>query len=292
MKYFLYSTVCLFLLCLLSSSLLSQSFTKENPNDPIYIIKTSHGDIYLELFIEEAPQTVNNFTSLANGQLELKGPNGKVIRINHNFYDNLIFHRVIKDFMIQGGCPKGNGTGDPGYKFEDEINAEALKLHTVKAFNPENGQPHPFIAGMQWQPFIIGTLCQKLGIKSQEELDKRIPELIQELGKLNLKDCYEMMGYKYDSKLKSHHPLRGVLAMANSGPNTNGSQFFINLVDTPWLAGKHTVFGKVVGGMDVVDKIATEEVGKNAKPKKDIKIISVRPYEEKKINIDEPEKKS
>src|SRR5215213_9235829 len=132
---------------------------------------TNHGDIKLELFDDDAPKTVQNFRDLAG-----KG-----------FYDGLIFHRVIKDFMIQGGCPQGTGTGGPGYTFEDEIN--------------------------------------------------------------------------------DHKIVRGALAMANAGPNTNGSQFFIVTTDAaPWLDGKHTVFGQVVDGMDVVDKIEGGETDGRDKP--------------------------
>ena len=123
-------------------------------------MRTTAGVIILELFDEDAPETVANFKKLAK----------------EGFYDGLIFHRTIKDFMIQGGCPHGTGTGDAGYKFDDEFN--------------------------------------------------------------------------------DHKLVRGTLAMANSGPNTNGSQFFIVTADaTPWLDGKHTAFGEVVDGMDVVDKI-------------------------------------
>jgi cyclophilin family peptidyl-prolyl cis-trans isomerase len=122
---------------------------------------TNHGDIVLELFDEDAPETVANFRRLAED----------------GFYDGLIFHRVIPDFMIQGGCPEGTGTGGPGYTFKDEIN--------------------------------------------------------------------------------DHKIVRGALAMANAGPNTNGSQFFIVTVrEAGWLDGKHTVFGEVVEGMDVVDTIS------------------------------------
>jgi cyclophilin family peptidyl-prolyl cis-trans isomerase len=124
-------------------------------------IHTSMGDIELELFAEDAPKTVENFTKLAGD----------------GFYDGLVFHRVIPDFMIQGGCPRGDGTGDAGYKFEDEFN------------------DHPIV--------------------------------------------------------------RGTLAMANAGPNTNGSQFFIVTAQaTPWLDGKHTAFGQVTAGQDVVDAIS------------------------------------
>ena len=121
---------------------------------------TDRGPIRIELYPDKAPLTVANFVNLAQ----------------RGFYDGLNFHRVINDFMVQGGCPQGTGTGGPGYKFEDEAN---------------NGVGHE----------------------------------------------------------------RGVLSMANAGPNTNGSQFFITHVATPWLNGKHTVFGKVVEGLDVVDSI-------------------------------------
>jgi cyclophilin family peptidyl-prolyl cis-trans isomerase len=123
-------------------------------------LRTTEGVIVLELFDKDAPETVENFRKLAGD----------------GFYDGLTFHRIIKDFMVQAGCPRGNGTGGPGYEFDDEIN--------------------------------------------------------------------------------DHKLVRGSLAMANAGPNTNGSQFFIVTADeTPWLDGKHTVFGKVTGGEDVLDRL-------------------------------------
>jgi peptidyl-prolyl cis-trans isomerase B (cyclophilin B) len=124
------------------------------------VFDTDRGPIKVELYPDQAPLTVANFVNLAR----------------RGFYDGLNFHRVIPDFMVQGGCPQGTGTGGPGYKFEDEAG---------------NGIRHE----------------------------------------------------------------RGVLSMANAGPNTNGSQFFITHVATPWLDGKHTVFGKVVDGLDVVDAV-------------------------------------
>jgi peptidyl-prolyl cis-trans isomerase B (cyclophilin B) len=124
-------------------------------------LTTNHGDIVVDLFDDDAPKTVENFRKLAED----------------GYYDGLIFHRVIPDFMIQGGCPQGTGTGGPGYTFEDEIN--------------------------------------------------------------------------------DHKIVRGALAMANAGPNTNGSQFFIVTTQSaPWLDGKHTVFGEVTEGMDIVDTIS------------------------------------
>src|SRR5689334_10181887 len=141
---------------------------------------TNHGAITIELFDDDAPKTVENFLKLARD----------------GFYDGVIFHRVIPDFMIQGGDPTGTGRGGPGYTFEDEFN---------------------------------------------------------------------------DNKV-----VRGALAMANAGPNTNGSQFFIVTTDAaPWLDGKHTVFGHVVDGMEVVDKIEGSETDQNDKPREEARIEKV-----------------
>jgi peptidyl-prolyl cis-trans isomerase B (cyclophilin B) len=143
-------------------------------------IHTNHGPIEVELFDDAAPKTVENFRKLAGD----------------GFYDGVVFHRVIKDFMIQGGDPTGTGTGGPGYTFEDELN--------------------------------------------------------------------------------DHKIVRGALAMANAGPNTNGSQFFLVTTDAaPWLDGKHTVFGRITGGMDAVDSIEAVETDSRDKPVDDARIERV-----------------
>jgi len=143
-------------------------------------MQTTEGAITFELFDEDAPKTVENFRKL----------------VSDGFYDGLTFHRVIKDFMIQGGCPQGTGTGGPGYTFEDEIN--------------------------------------------------------------------------------SHKIVRGALAMANAGPNTNGSQFFIvTAASCPWLDGKHTVFGDVREGMDVVDKLDGVSTDGGDRPTDGVGIASI-----------------
>jgi peptidyl-prolyl cis-trans isomerase B (cyclophilin B) len=143
-------------------------------------LHTNHGPIEVELHDGDAPKTVENFRKLATD----------------GFYDGVIFHRVISDFMIQGGDPTGTGAGGPGYTFEDEFN--------------------------------------------------------------------------------DHPVTRGALAMANSGPNTNGSQFFIVTADAcPWLDGKHTVFGRVTNGMDVVDTISQVATGRDDRPREDVVIERV-----------------
>lgn len=199
--------------------------------NPIAILDTTMGEIKIELLKNSAPLTVKNFIELATGK---KGERGK-------FYDGIIFHRVIPNFMIQTGDPTGTGSGGPGYKFADEINADSLGLNKIKVKDSKfAARVHP-----------------KFSNKSVKEL-------------------YESQGYHYITTIKSKPARKGSVAMANSGPDSNGSQFFINEVDTPWLDGKHTVFGKVIKGMDVVKKIANVKQGPNNKPIKPIKIKNVK----------------
>ena len=140
------------------------------------IILTSKGEIIIQLEFEKTPGTVGNFAGLATGKIK-----NDIRPIGEPYYNGLKFHRVIKDFMVQAGCPLGTGTGDPGYKFDDEFNGD----------------------------------------------------------------------------LKHDRP--GILSMANAGPSTNGSQFFITHVETPWLDNKHTVFGHVINGMDIVNSISQND---------------------------------
>tara|TARA_B100000686_G_scaffold240985_1_gene249542 strand:- start:1250 stop:2089 length:840 start_codon:yes stop_codon:yes gene_type:complete len=259
-------------------SFLVPVFSAENKN-PILIMKTNYGTISLELFHKKAPKTVRNFIRLATNNKKFIHPvTGKTIK--PHFYDGLTFHRVIKDFMIQGGCPKGNGTGGPGYKFEDEINANSLGLHKIKAYT--NSRPHPYLGISSQRDFhlkLIKPLLNSLKITTQEQFNNSKTLIFKKLDELSVKDALKNLGYKYSEKLKSEAPLRGFLAMANSGPNTNGSQFFINLVNTPWLRGKHTVFGKVKNGMSLVDKIGNVSVDRNGKPDSTVIIQSIRKKE-------------
>ena len=255
--------ISILLLLIFSISLVAEE------KNPVVIMKTNHGDIEIEMLKDAAPKTVQNFIDLAEGTKEI---NGK--KIDKPFYDGLIFHRVIKGFMIQGGCPNGNGMGDAGYKFEDEISAKALGLHKEMAF--PNGQPNQRLGSQRAMQQIMMPLYQKLNINSQETFNAKKAELFSMLEKMTLEDAFVSQGYKYQDDLKSVEALKGFLAMANSGPNTNGSQFFINLADTPWLNGKHTVFGKVVGGMDIVEKIGGVKTSASDKPEEDVKIITVR----------------
>ncbi len=170
---------------------------KPKMSDKLYaVLETSKGNITCILYPKEAPKTVANFVGLAKGEIEWTDPkNGE--KTKQPLYDGTIFHRVIPEFMIQAGDPLGNGTGGPGYRFEDET---------------EDGR----------------TFTQT-----------------------------------------------GRLAMANSGPNTNGSQFFITVALTPWLNGKHTVFGQVIEGYDVVEAIAAVDRDGRDMPIEDVVLKKV-----------------
>ena len=274
----MFLAVAFFLFAVQSS--LAQEFRLDYIDDPIARIKTNFGEIYVELFQKEAPETVANFIGLAEGTREFTDPKTRT-KVKRNFYDNLIFHRVIKKFMIQGGDPLGTGAGSPGYRFEDEINADSLGLQKIKVLD-DKGRPHPWLLIRSQNDFnrvLLFPLLRRMRIETQDEMKKRVDEVKNRLNKMSIKEAYQNQGYRYNPKLKSHHPKRGVLAMANSGPNTNGSQFFINLVETGWLTGKHTVFGKVVKGMNVVDRIAEVPVDpRSSRPKRDVRILSIRVY--------------
>lgn len=235
---------------------------------------TNHGDVVLEVWPAVAPATVANFVDLAMGTK--KG-------IQRNFFDGLTFHRVIAGFMIQGGCPLGTGTGDPGYKFDDEISAAALGLDKEQTLVGNGLNQRCQYQQRDFMQRVVLPRMAKQGDKAglpDPERQKIYQTVLAELKKgYPLSEFYTALGYTYKEGLPSQHPVRGALCMANSGPNTNGSQFFINLVDTPHLAGKHTVFGKVAEGLDVIDKIGQQPVGAGAKPNTPVTITSIRVIE-------------
>ena len=239
----------------------------DNEKNPVVKMETTKGDIYLELFEKDAPETVANFIDLAEGKKEFTDPaTGE--KATRPFYDSLKFHRIIKGFMMQGGCPLGTGTGSPGYTFKDEINA------TLLGMNEKRVTESPIIMEQ-----LHVNVARKMGVKTRQEFEERMGEVqkqVEPLLKMSIQEFQEANGYVYDSTLASHKALRGVIAMANSGPNTNGSQFFINQVDTPHLDGLHTVFGKVVKGIAVVDSICNAPVEGQSTPQEDIVLKSVR----------------
>jgi cyclophilin family peptidyl-prolyl cis-trans isomerase len=219
-----------------------QKKKKKEPN-PVALVKTNLGTIEVELFRDSAPLTVANFLGLAAGTKRFTDPKtGK--KVKRPYFDGLVFHRVIKDFMIQGGCPLGTGTGNPGFRFADEINAKGLGLDKIKLVQGKGFHPWA-VAGIrsreQMSMKIVAPLARKLGITSNEQMKKRQKEFQAYMKEVTLMELYQAQGYKYNEKLKPRKPVKGALAMANSGPNTNGSQFFLNLRDTPHLTDRKSV---------------------------------------------------
>lgn len=270
-----------FLLISISFSLAMADESGKKNDNPMVIIKTSMGDIIVELFLDAAPKTVANFVGLAEGTIEYIDAKTKEKK-KGNFYDGLIFHRVMKNFMIQGGCPLGTGAGGPGYAIEDEING--------------------YIFGLENQPVALtDELLQNLAIQKTfadfklftrearekydiESFTKKLGENVAYLKekrnsftKLDLNMC---TGYNYNKNLKTRKFVKGSLSMANAGPNTIGSQFFITVEDTPHLDGTFVNFGQVIKGMEVaveISKVATL----NSRPKEEVKIISIRKLADK-----------
>jgi peptidyl-prolyl cis-trans isomerase A (cyclophilin A) len=218
------------------------------------ILKTSLGDIVIELYWDAAPQTCANFVKLAQA----------------DFYNGVLFHRVIPNFMVQTGCPHGTGTGGPGYTFPDEINADALGLSDILA------QKSGLYNGDMQQAMVM--LANAKGIRSEAEANarkKEMDEIISNLEKMTVKQVLQARGYTFTSGLESRSNQRATLSMANSGPDTNGSQFFISVSDNLWLNGKHTVFAGVKSGLEIADAISKVQKGPNDKPLTDIRINAI-----------------
>ena len=256
----------------------------EDAANPLALVKTSLGDFVVELFVKETPETVGNFLGLAEGTKEFTDPvSGE--KVKRHYFDGQIFHRVIDGFMIQGGDIQGTGSGGPGYRFKNEINGKALGLDKIKAVDvsvPGRPVPHKWLQTALRDPngfglFVVRPVYEKLGITSAEEAQARMKEIEAAVGELTLLDVYQNMGFTFLDEGNSHPMKRGTLAMANAGPGTNGSQFYVNLVDNEYLNGKHTVFGRVVKGMDVVEKIGKVKVSPQGnRPIEEVKILSVR----------------
>jgi peptidyl-prolyl cis-trans isomerase A (cyclophilin A) len=238
------------------------------------LMKTSLGDIEIELDRDIAPMTVDNFVGLAMGTKEFTDPATRT-QTTRNFFDGLIFHRVIKDFMIQGGCPLGTGTGGPGYQFEDEcfedIGDMTGNIETeFRAHLVFTQMIVPYLQNHQENadPQIMEIVERCQAMQSFQPIMERDVEFFENITK---------MGPVTDRKIRAYVQY-GTICMANAGPNTNGSQFFIvtNRAGADWLNGRHTVFGRVTKGMDVVHAIEDVEKGPNDKPVNDVTIISVR----------------
>jgi len=241
---------------LAAADLASATAAMENPANPLMLMRTSRGDIYLELFPQAAPRNVANFIALAEARVPLFDIN-TTTTVTPFYYDGLNFHRILRNYLVQTGAPRALNAPVPEYLVEDEINARQFGLHEQRVLDPF-GKPHPWLNlgdSADFQREILEPLYRRLGISSAAAVTARQFEIHETLQAMTLRQAYENQGYRYNDRLVSREPLRGSVAMAGSGPNTNAAEFFITLVDAPWLAGKATIIGRVVEGMEIVDRI-------------------------------------
>ncbi|MBW2624458.1 MAG: peptidylprolyl isomerase, partial [Deltaproteobacteria bacterium] len=195
------ATLALLLLCPMAMAKdVPQNLQMENPHNPVMLLETNHGDIYIELFAKQAPKTVENFIGLAQGTKEWTDP-GTRQKVKKPYYNGLIFHRVIKDFMIQGGCPLGTGSSGPGYTFDDEMNAVSLGLDKQKAFDKQRNL-HPAIrtslrSQEDFQRKIVTPVARSMGITNTQEITKKQRKEIEEkVFNLSVMQALEILGYK------------------------------------------------------------------------------------------------
>ena len=261
---------------------------KKKPTMLVAVMETNQGTVVLELFEDKAPLTVGNFVGLAEGTKTWTSIDGAE-QIDKPFYDGLIFHRVIKDFMIQGGCPQGTGTGGPGYQFQDEtylgkmvpLTGEIADEQTASEVFNQLMVPH--LREHQGQSPIPGVAELFATMNSQRSFQPMIGMTVEQIQELmGTSDPLERFEPELDAETGEPALIAavdyGTLCMANSGPNTNGSQFFITTKQggAEWLNGKHTVFGKVIEGMDIVHAIEDVETAAQDRPVEEVQIISIR----------------
>ena len=233
----------------------------ENNSNPLMLLSTSLGDIYIELFKVEAPNNVDNFLALAHGEIEFtEKDSGNTFY--PRYFDGMQFHRVIPNMLIQAGSPQYHPLGMPRRILADEINADILGLDEQPVLN-EFGEFNSLLNISDQSNFrdaLLEPILQHLRIGSDSELTNRQYEIYDFIANLTIKQAYELGGYTYNSDLTTRRITRSIVALANSGPNSNGPEFFIATSDLPWLNGKHTVIGKVVEGMETVDAINRTEI--------------------------------
>lgn len=234
----------------------SARLAMENALNPLLLISTSRGELYLELFPDEAPNNTANFIALAEGEIEIRDSESNASYMPR-YFNGMRFHRVIPGFVIQAGSPAYHSLGAPSELLADEINADYLGLDQLPVLNPD-GSFNTMLnitAKADFDAEILKPLYAKMGIDNPASLLARQQDVLEQLQQLTVKSAFENQGYRYNGDYPSRKISRGVLALANSGPNSNGAEFFISLSDAHWLTGKHTVIGKVVEGLDVMDAI-------------------------------------
>jgi cyclophilin family peptidyl-prolyl cis-trans isomerase len=252
------------LLTLLSTAIADTStalLSMEDSQNPLVRISTSQGEIYLELFPLEAPSNVENFIALAEGEKEFTNQDTGA-PIQARYYNGMRFHRVVPGFIIQAGSPVYNPLGLRVNLVDDEINANALGLNRISALNTDGSFADVLNiqSKLGFHEAILTPLYSQRNITDIEAALSRQYQILETLQNLSVKSVYENQGYRYDDSLQSRPIERGTVALANSGPDSNGPEFFISLAAAEWLSGKYTVIGKVVEGQEVMDSIGNTAI--------------------------------
>lgn len=236
----------------------SAELAMEDPLNPLLLISTSQGNIYIELFPNEAPRNVANFMALAEGEVEIIDAESGT-EFKPRYFNGLRFHRVVTDFIIQTGSEVYHPIGAATGTLRDEINADYLGLDQLLVLNADGSFNSMLNISnkAEFDKEILEPLYRRMNIEGKAELLARQDEVLGQLQQMTVKRAYENQGYRYRTDNPGRGVDRGVIALANKGPDSNGAEFFISLVDAFWLSGKHTVIGKVVEGMDVVDTIGS-----------------------------------
>ncbi len=251
------------LLCPLASIADTQSAITlmEDQTNPLVELITSQGPIYIELYAQEAPKNVAQILGLMAGEVELVDKTTDTV-FTPMYYNGMIFYKTDPGFLIQTGSPTLSPLGAPEAFLQDEINASALGLASEQVIGPDGGT-NPLLNIVSQEDFkreVLIPLYQDMAISDGAGVLEKQDAIISRLQNMTVKTLYELQGYSYLDDRFSHSNLKGTVSLANTGANSNGPEFFINLNDARWLDGKHTVIGAVVEGFSVVEAVGSIEL--------------------------------
>ena len=255
----------------------SARLAMEDSSNPLMLVSTSAGPIYIEMLPAEAPENVARFIEFTVGEVPLTETDS-TLTASPRYYNGSQFHRVIPNFIIQAGSPEHNAHGRPRDYLADEINASALGLDRLPVIL-QAGEVNPILNTDSQQEFasrVLEPLYRQLGIDSPEQLETEESAIIDALQSLTVMRLYEYEGYRYQNRYPTRAITRGIVALANDGPNRNGPEFFISLSDAPWLDGRYTVIGRVVEGMETADDIGDKPVQPLDPDPESTRIYSIR----------------
>ena len=255
----------------------SARLAMEDSSNPLMLVSTSAGPIYIEMLPAEAPENVARFIEFTVGEVPITETDS-TLEANPRYYNGSPFHRVIPNFIIQAGSPEHNAHGRPLDYLADEINASALGLDRLPVIL-QAGEINPILNIDSQQEFasrVLEPLYRQLGIDSPEQLETEESAIIDALQSLTVMRLYEYEGYRYQNRYPTRAITRGIVALANDGPNRNGPEFFISLSDAPWLDGRYTIIGRVVEGMETADGIGDKPIQPVKPDPESTRIYSIR----------------